>query len=68
MGGGGFGWDAQERDSESLWWSRPAMAKERERDGFWGLMNLRVSRMTYFPVKPDAPKMIRSKGGGCEEG
>lgn len=36
-----------------------------EDEGFGEFRNLRASRMTYFPVKPDAPRMMTSKGGGC---
>lgn len=79
--GGGLGRDAHCRAWVSFEGLRPAMAMEvRGEEGL--LRNLSASRRTYFPVKPEAPRMMRSKrspplglgftwsgsiSGGCRE-
>lgn len=61
--GGGFGRDAHRRASESLDVLRPAKARVL-RGEFGTLRNLRASRTTYLPVKPEAPKITMSYGLG----
>lgn len=59
MGGGGFGWEAHWRVWVSFVGLRPAKARDfRGEEGV--LRNLRASFTTYFPVKPEAPRMMRS--------
>lgn len=57
MGGGGFGCEAHWRVWVSLVGLRPARAMVLR--GGWE-RNLRASLTTYLPVKPEAPRMIRS--------
>lgn len=62
IGGGGFGHVAHLRDWESLLGFLPAKAMDfRGEEG--AFRNFRASLITYLPVKPEAPKMIRSKSG-----
>lgn len=57
--GGGLGFEAHWRVWASFVGLRPAMAMEvRGEDDV--LRNLRASLRTYLPVKPDAPRIIRS--------
>lgn len=59
IGGGEFGCAAHFRASASLLGFRPA--KARDLTGEVGVLrNLRASLTTYFPVKPEAPRMTRS--------
>lgn len=61
MGGGGLGWEAQARVWRSLLGFRPARARVWiGEEGVVVLRNLRASRRTYLPVKPEAPRIIRS--------
>lgn len=60
MGGGGLGWEDQIRVWASFVGFRPAMAMAMEVRGDWVLRNLRASLRTYLPVKPEAPRIIRS--------
>lgn len=61
IGGGGSGWVAHLRVWVSLAGLRPARAMEpRGEDGV--LRNLSASLTTYLPVKPEAPRIMRSYG------
>lgn len=51
--------EAHFKASESLDEFRPAKARVLKGE-FGVLRNLRASRITYLPVKPDAPKMMMS--------
>jgi len=58
--GAGLGLEAHSRARVSFCGLRPAMAMDlRGEDGV--LRNLRASRRTYLPVKPEAPRIMRSK-------
>lgn len=68
MGGGGSGRVAHWRVWVSFEGLRPAMAMELnlrvdDEDEEVLLRNLRASLRTYLPVKPDAPRIIRSNVG-----
>lgn len=57
--GGGLGWDAHWRAWATLDGLRPDKARDfNGEDGT--LKNLRASRITYLPVKPEAPKITMS--------
>ncbi|KAK2359482.1 putative mitochondrial saccharopine dehydrogenase oxidoreductase [Trifolium repens] len=60
VSGGWLGFEAHLRVWANLVGFRPAMAMELRDDDDWLLKNLRVSLRTYLPVKPDAPRIIRS--------
>lgn len=59
MSGWEFGPEAHLRASESLDGLRPANASDL-RGELGVLRNFRASRTTYFPVKPEAPKITTS--------
>ena len=62
IGGGGSGWVAHFRVWVSLAGFRPAKAMDlRGEDGVF--RNFTASLTTYLPVKPEAPRIIRSYGG-----
>lgn len=59
MDGGEFGWAAHLRVWVSLVGLRPA--KARDLRGEAGVFrNFRASLTTYLPVKPEAPRIMRS--------
>lgn len=55
--GGGLGFEAHFRVWDSFVGFRPAMAMELRGDL---LRNLSASLRTYLPVKPEAPRIMRS--------
>lgn len=60
MAGGESGWAAHCKACANLEGFRPARARVLR--GVEGLLrrNLRASRTTYLPVKPEAPRMMMS--------
>lgn len=60
--GGGLGFEAQFRVWDSFVGFRPAMAMELRGDCDCDelLRNLSASLRTYLPVKPEAPRIMRS--------
>lgn len=59
ISGGGSGWAAQTRAWERRVVLRPAKAMDlRGEDGEF--KNLRASLITYLPVNPEAPRIMRS--------
>ena len=59
--GGELGCAAHLRVSISFVGFRPARAKDlRGEEEEEGLRNLRASRTTYLPVKPEAPRIMKS--------
>ena len=60
IGGGELGCAAHLRVSVSFVGFRPARAKDLSGEEGEGLRNLRASRTTYLPVKPEAPRIMKS--------